>query len=223
MKLISAFAIIASAGSAVATNSNLREREHGDRNLSSQSKTIKVNFSSEAVSGEAYFTQAGGDENQLSGTWKVILTDFDTAMLGGCANGLNWHIHEKPVPTPGECGATGGHVDPTFGCGGASEYQKKKCDGSAATADNGDSCCKVIYGNEDYGCDNGDNIIKCEAGDQSGKLGPLKYQKDEDQVFEDAFTLNIDDIEQLSLVIHCGKPRVACGNFEAVSSSSSSD
>lgn len=221
MKLISAFAIIASAGSAAATVSNLREREQGDRNLSSKSKTIKVNFASDLVSGEAFFTQEGGDENQLSGTWKVILDDFDKAALAdlyddACPKGLNWHVHEKAVPASGDCGpsSTGGHVDPTFGCGGASEFQKKKCDGSPATAsDLSDSCCEVI-GN-DYACDSGDNIIKCEAGDQSGKLGQIKYQKNT-QVFEDAFILNIDELEKLSLVIHCGGPRVACGNFEAL-------
>jgi len=136
-----------------------------------------------------------------------------------CDSGLNWHVHEKPVPAPGECGAsaTGGHADPTFGCTGASEFHKKECNGDPIDGVGPEpktypgNCCDLI-GNA-YACDDRENLIKCEAGDQSGKLGKIKFNK-KTQVFQDSFILPIDDLEQLSLVVHCGSPRVACGNFD---------
>ena len=196
---------------------NLRERELAPFD---KTKTIKTTFGGNfGIEGTATFTQESGDQNQLSGKWTVSLSKFDKSALKDagydCDSGLNWHVHEKQVPAhaPGECGLTGGHADPTFGCTGASEFRKKKCDGTPLADPFDGNCCDLI-GNP-YACDGGDNLIKCEAGDQSEKLGKIKFNK-KTQVFEDSFILPIDDLEQLSLVIHCGSPRVACGNFEAV-------
>ena len=200
---------------------NLRERELAPFD---KTKTIKTTFGGNfGIEGTATFTQESGDQNQLSGKWTVSLSKFDKSALKDagydCDSGLNWHVHEKQVPadTPGDCAATGGHADPTFGCTGASEFRKKACDGEPIAGVGSDpvtypdNCCDLI-GNP-YAC--GFNLIKCEAGDQSGKLGKIKFNK-KTQVFEDSFILPIDDLEQLSLVIHCGGPRVACGNFEVV-------
>ena len=200
---------------------NLRERELAPFD---KTKTIKTTFSGNfGIEGTATFTQESGDQNQLSGKWTVSLSKFDKSALDlpgfDCkTTGLKWHVHEKQVPAVGDptesdCGATGGHADPTFGCTGASEFRKKACDGTPLTAPFTDNCCDLI--DNPYACDGGDNLIKCEAGDQSGKLGKIKFNK-KAQVFEDSFILPIDDLEQLSLVIHCGGPRVACGNFEVV-------
>lgn len=206
---------------------NLRERKLSSSS-SSDGKTIKTTFGGNfGIEGTAIFTQESGDQNQLSGKWTVKLSKFDKSVLAAagekyeCDSGLNWHVHEKKVPElePGNCGATGGHADPTFGCTGASEFRKKECDGTPIAADEGSdpktytgNCCEVIYGLNPYACDDGENLIKCEAGDQSGKLGKIKFNM-ETQVFEDSFSLPIEDLEELSLVIHCGGPRVACGNF----------
>merc|ERR1711966_309537 len=56
--------------------------------------------------------------------WSVQITEMAPDFCNEPA-GLNWHIHERGIPageaSPAGCGAasTGGHWDPTFGCGAA--------------------------------------------------------------------------------------------------------
>ena len=130
---------------------------------------------------------------------------------------------KKPVPDGGGCGDTGGHIDGTLGCGGASQFQSKQCDGDPAVVGTtdpkifADSCCSVRWPNNTplgrQTCDMDDLVNTCETGDLSGKLGQIQFNT-KTQVFEDQFSLRIDEIETLSLVVHCGTPRVACGNFD---------
>jgi hypothetical protein len=125
------------------------------------------------------------------------------------ATALDWHIHEKAIPdADGTCYDTGGHWDPTFGCGGASQF-----------ANVGGFCetiARQIDGREVVQtCDPNADIAKCELGDLSGKVGQTQIKVGTQQ-FSDKYISNLDNIKDLSIVFHCGVPRVACGNLETV-------
>lgn len=142
--------------------------------------------------------------------WKVKFNQVDeAACLGG---ELNWHIHEK-WPTSGstslegadDCGPTntGGHYDPSFGCGGASQYQ-------------GDGKCTAIgrgkAENQNQACNLMGDSSTCEYGDLSGKMGPVLI-KEGIQTFRDYYINNINSWSGLSVVFHCGSPRKFCGKI----------
>jgi hypothetical protein len=135
---------------------------------------------------------------------------------------LNWHIHEKAIPEGGGCGAsdTGGHWDPTFGCGGASQYQGDGdwCDLLATNTGGMDSLPSVIMPERvnPQTCDPLGDITKCEMGDLSGKMGQVMIAEGSTQRFNDMYISNLDNIKDLSIIFHCGAPRVACGNFVVV-------
>jgi hypothetical protein len=117
---------------------------------------------------------------------------------------LNWHIHERAIPVGGGCGDAGGHWDPTFGCGGASQYQPTLC-GTITT----DVPGRV----NPQSCDPTADIALCEMGDLSSKMGQVMISESTQQ-FADKYISNLDNIKDLSIVFHCGAPRVACSNFE---------
>lgn len=115
--------------------SNLREREQGDRKLfggcywpwndCSDRTTIKAVFDSNnniyGVKGTIKFIQSS--DELTSGKWVVKLNEFDLDKAesqdgASCANNLNFHIHENKVDDSGECGfaVTGNHWDPTVRC-----------------------------------------------------------------------------------------------------------
>lgn len=162
--------------------------------------------------------------------WSVTLTDFKKSNLPDngkdCKGVLNFHIHETGLPDDGTndgstgalCGPliTGGHLDTTYGCGGASEWQKKECDGTGT--DGTTSCCKTLYptsGGKKV-CNPEEVVSTCEVGDLSNKLGQIKTGQNMigvEQVFPDNFILNIDNLEGLPIVIHCAAPRVTCANL----------
>ena len=157
------------------------------------------------------FTQKLCDGNERTngdatgGIWKVILHDFDSSLPSyECPDGLKWHIHEKPakvdyITNPAvECGldVTGNHYDPTFGCGPASQHTGYLCDQIGTKS-----------------CSPKDDVTTCEMRDLSGKFGHIKFDKHEEQTWEDFYITNVDNFEDMLIVFHCGKPRVACGNF----------
>jgi hypothetical protein len=130
----------------------------------------------------------------------------------GTATALNWHIHSSAIPEepePGNvCDQIGGHWDPTFGCGGASEFAGP------------DGVCAMLADLVDgrvnpQTCDPIVDIAMCELGDLSGKVGQTKIEVGP-QVFKDNFISNLVNIEGFSIIFHCGAPRVACGNLELV-------
>jgi hypothetical protein len=138
-----------------------------------------------------------------------------------CTGGLNWHVHRYRVDKAngGDAlgcggGATGGHVDPAFGCGGASEY--------------GNTVCPSLYGpdfKDAYGQRCTGTPPKtaaeqsgCEYGDLSGKLGKIAVNTHE-QKFTDLHTLRLNEYSRASIVLHCCnadgcKPRLACGDLK---------
>ena len=106
------------------------------------------------------------------------------------------------------------------GAGVLQKWQAKPCCGSGAGAtDNKDTsvCCKTLYPDTDGKkiCKANVDITTCEMGDLSGKLGKIQFTS-ELQEFEESFITNVDTFKDLSIVLHCGKPRVACGNFVEV-------
>ena len=163
--------------------------------------------------------QPTGEGKQITdATWVVDILEINEDICMNCdgcdgtANALNWHIHEFPITDfdapPNICAQAGGHWDPTFGCGGASQF----------AGDGG--LCETIAGEIDgretvQTCDPIGDIAKCELGDLSGKVGQVKIKLGKQQ-FSDNYISNIDNIQDFSIVFHCGAPRVACGNLETV-------
>jgi hypothetical protein len=155
--------------------------------------------------------------NQITDAkWVIDITDIDADI---CKNAceevascnvsetkLNWHVHERAIPVGGGCGDTGGHWDPTFGCGGASQYSSTLCPVIAADVPGRVNPQK---------CEPTSDIATCEMGDLSSKMGQVQI-KAKKQKFTDEYISNLDNIKDLSIVFHCGGPRVACGNFEVV-------
>jgi hypothetical protein len=139
-----------------------------------------------------------------------------TNLAGGCPAGsqLNWHIHARAVNSPGgdaiEAGCqatdTGGHYDPTFACGGASEYAGATCDSIGRPA--GNYSCAV----NDY-----PSIFTCEVGDLSGKLGKVQTDTHESQYFYDTLADDISNYVGRSVVFHC------CGVKSADSTDANGD
>ena len=182
------------------------------------------------------------DENTV-GTWKVRLhVDEDKVRENPeCAefNGLfNWHVHNAPIgDDSGECGGTitGGHYDPTYACGGASQGQSTGV-GGGPLAEGGVSACAAIneyrpgytYSGEDGVCSQ-DNQAGCERGDQSGKMGKIEanpssswwnWWNSNEQEFEDLWLGDVADIVGRSIVLHCCqdnadgcKKRAVCANI----------
>ena len=152
---------------------------------------------------QATITLEQGSDKTV-GTWTVEIDSFDKDSL--CPDGdLNWHVHERGLAggqtSPTDCGATGGHWDPTFGCGGASQYKATVCEDLVALGRVNPQSCMVDM-----------DVSKCEMGDQSGKLGQIEI-KEGTQEFEDPYISNIELIEGFAVVLHCGSPRKACANL----------
>lgn len=92
-------------------------------------------------------------------------------------NSFSWHMHvswnESTMNDSGyldECSPmnTGGHYDPTYACGPASQYAK-------------DPHCINVRNESEYQCDPESyqsNHISCEMGDMAGKYGKLSLDDD---------------------------------------------
>merc|ERR1712166_831678 len=90
------------------------------------SNKVEASFTASNFKGQISVRQEKGAVK-----WSVNLRNVEYSEL--CTDGGNdffWHIHEKWTSTASEaygadCGSanTGGHYDPTYGCGGASQHQ----------------------------------------------------------------------------------------------------
>merc|ERR1712166_683524 len=178
-------------------------------------------FTSDNIEGKISVRQEKGAVK-----WDVDLKRVNYAQL--CTDGGNdffWHIHEKWTSTASEaygadCGSanSGGHCDPTYGCGGASQHQgtgactaldRGKAEGNAQTCAGAD-------------LETAEGRALCEYGDQSSKLGKLTVSgKRDDKVRTlnnqriDEHMDSVDNIRGLAIVLHCGvdKARAACAKF----------
>ena len=157
-----------------------------------------------------------GRQQITNAKWVIRINEIDTDIcINACEADpdctdaetmLNWHVHERAIPEDGSCTDTGGHWDPTFGCGGASQYK------------GADGVCGLLATNVPgrvikQTCEPKEDITKCEMGDLSSKMGQVEISEGR-QRFSDEYISNLDNIKDLSIVFHCGGPRVACGNFE---------
>merc|ERR1712166_1142238 len=122
-------------------------------------------------------------------------------------------------------GVTGGHYDPTFACGGASQ-------------NNANGICAILRATDQAPAGTGQGLVKgayactkadqsqCEIGDQSGKMGKItsklsmggRRRRKRMQKFNDRWMEPIDNLNGKSLVLHfcsaagCGD-RLACANL----------
>jgi len=67
-------------------------------------------FRGEDVRGYMLFRQAVTSDGTVGDT--VVF--YDVQGLGGYAGPLNWHIHDAPISSPGDCASAGAHFDPTL-------------------------------------------------------------------------------------------------------------
>lgn len=178
--------------------------------------------------------------------WEVEFSEFNDDL---CPGGLlNWHVHEyagdgiRAVGADGNapgCGGdvTGGHFDPTFACGSASQNAGNGVCELLRSTDQTPAGNGVVLG--PYSCSTTDQSC-CEIGDQSGKLGKLtatvpsasrrlkkgKSSKSNSppsnkQKFNDNWITPITNLENRSLVLHCCNDdgcgaRLACATLEVV-------
>jgi hypothetical protein len=175
----------------------------GSGKKSKNENTIMASVTGEYVSGTVYFSQSGN--KYTDGHWTVVLDDVNIEALTDmdCGGGLNWHIHEFTLDeSRPECTDLGGHWDPTYGCGGASQHDNT-------------GVCDFLY-NGTKTCTPEEDITMCEIGDLSGKMGRIALDTSYEQTYEDVYITNINVFSKLSIVFHCGSPRVACGNLAFV-------
>mmetsp|Transcript_23032 Transcript_23032/g.69190 ORF Transcript_23032/g.69190 Transcript_23032/m.69190 type:complete len:254 (-) Transcript_23032:126-887(-) len=145
--------------------------------------------------------------------WVVNLKAVDYEALG-CTDGgdaFPWHVHakwdhpDKDEAYGEDCGPafTGGHYDPTFGCGPASDNQPEECAKVGRGKDDGEAqTCDVMA-----------DVSTCELGDLSGKTRKVSATTGK-QAFDDPFFTNLDNVQDLSIVFHCGDgKRVACAKL----------
>jgi len=174
---------------------------------STSPSTVKLRASFDYGGKLKGFVQVKQDEHRRErgkADWKVKVKKFDPEL---CPSGLfNWHIHEFPgggiaangTDSPSDCGPnkTGGHYDPTFACGGASQNQ-------------GNGICGIL-GDRDYECSTTAQY-NCEIGDQSGKMGKINaielLEAGEPQKFDDFWINDLGSIEGRSIVLHCCKEK----------------
>lgn len=182
----------------------------GARTLLDDTKSLTATIDTDLVKGSVSVTQNGDGVAQ----WSITFSEISSTV---CPGGLlNWHVHAKALETGSSasgvvadgsnpvCLTTSGHYDPTFKCNGASEYQK---DASKCPA-------KIT-------CDNtstDSTIATCEIGNQGGKMGkipayPGTYTKSADGTPLNDKGVSIAEWKDMSIVFHCGSPRVICANF----------
>ena len=180
--------------------------------------------------------QSKKDEQDNEADWKVNIFHFNDDL---CPSGaLNWHVHEYPgygiraidaaldTSAPA-CAAdvTGGHYDPTFACGPASQNNANGVCPILRTTPQAPAGTGVVKTDDSYAACQPDNQSSCEVGDQSGKLGKLTTSSYRSQRFVDTWMTPIDStLFGRSLVLHCCYtkddgttscgPRLACANLE---------
>ena len=194
------------------------DTRRGSRRLR-KGNSVEAFFTASNFKGKVSVSQRNGYVK-----WNVNLKNVKYSEL--CTDGGNdffWHIHEKWTSTASEaygadCGSTntGGHYDPTYGCGGASQHQgtgactaleRGKAEGLAQTCAGAD-------------LETAEGRALCEYGDQSSKLGKLTVLSNErvrtlNNQKKDEHMDSVDNIKGLAIVLHCGvdKARAACAQF----------
>merc|ERR1712166_1709623 len=124
-------------------------------------------------------------------------------------------------------GVTGGHYDPTFACGGASQNNANGICAILRATDQAPAGNGLVKGA--YACTNADQS-QCEIGDQSGKMGKIigvdtgggarrRRRRATTQKFNDRWMEPITNLDGKSLVLHCCSTagcgaRLACANLE---------
>ena len=206
MKFISCATVLA----AVAAQANGQQL----RRLADSNELVAT-FDFDDLQGTVTLSQTEKQRQQGQAGWSVKITHWNDDICPG--GQLNWHIHEFPGTgiRDGDSGnadgcakgVTGGHFDPTFACGGASQ---NKANG----------ICDFINDalTDSYADCSSDAQYNCEVGDQSNKMGKVDAQSSSNQIFEDNWITDLDSIEGRSLVFHCCtdscSPRMACANLE---------
>jgi Cu/Zn superoxide dismutase len=161
--------------------------------------------------------------NGDSGSVNVQLTiPTENASQYGEGYQFSYHIHEKwenddDVAVLADCGAafTGGHWDPMWACGPASQYNQNA------------NCLDCLAANATYSCTPTSDPYACEVGDLSGRFGALTVAADGTLSYDGAAgQLFLNDMaagtNTLSIVIHgAGGARIACAKLAAPSSTSS--
>merc|ERR1712166_656320 len=123
-------------------------------------------------------------------------------------------------------GVTGGHYDPTFACGGASQNNANGICAILRATDQAPAGNGLVKGA--YACTNADQS-QCEIGDQSGKMGKIigvntaggarrRRRRAQTQIFNDRWMEPITNLDGKSLVLHCCSTagcgaRLACANL----------
>jgi len=114
------------------------------------------------------------------------------------------------ISAPG-CGSdvTGGHYDPTFACGPASQNNANGiC--SILRATNQAPAGNGLVKGEEYTCQESEQWA-CEIGDQSGKMGKLNPNAESRKILEDNWMEGITNLKGRSMVLHCCSAAGSCG------------
>ena len=166
---------------------------------SAAAASLKVDFTSTGITATVEVTQSSSDLASETAHWTATFEEFDSNL---CPSGqLNWHVHQTPGSglRNDDCDSavTGGHYDPTFACGGASQNNGVSV-GEALDEAGTDlktfpnapfpkdtpaefricSALRDYAGQQPYAEVCGPaSQTKCEIGDQSGKMGKLIISK----------------------------------------------
>ncbi|KAG1669322.1 hypothetical protein FOA52_014884 [Chlamydomonas sp. UWO 241] len=189
-----------------------------------ETNTIMASIDTEDARARMWMWQEfGGDQNIIPMGAHVELT-IDYIKESLCPVPMEWHLHQA---IPGEevaasgygnssahasnplCAATGGHWDPTYGCGSASMWQTVVLNGTNM------SVCEALHEVGTQTCNATADVTTCEMGDMSGVLG--RVPATEGRLKWIMPWTNLDIVANLSVVFHCpayeGSPRVMCMNF----------
>merc|ERR1712166_422523 len=188
--------------------------------------TLEAIFHSDNLQGNVEVSQ------RWDTTWQVKWDRIRLRALG-CPEGstLKWHIHDKWThPNDqddaygADCGSdfTGGHWDPTYKCGPASDNSKEICKTqyNEINSPAQSPCDGSIERGCNYKCSSTGQ--GCELGDLSGKTRQVLAKgrgRKKHQFFPDPNIGNIQLIEGKSIVFHCGvgsATRVACAKLVSV-------
>jgi len=215
---------VAAAAAPSSSEAGEEETFEGGQRLLGYGKKLRARLDTPGFKGTLTVRKAWG-KNKFKWVWRVTKMDDAKFKVDGneskdlvldpdaCREGLKWHIHAKKVTSNGDCGGatTGSHWDPTFACGGKSEYQdpngtngicdKILADTTASRPSYGERCSEATPKG-------------CEYGDLNGKMGFLPREKTRYRGFTDVHLPPLEEFEGRSIVVHCGSPRVACGNFQ---------
>lgn len=201
---------------------------------SAASLTAEFNFPGKLV-GTVKVSQSSRQERDNDAKWEVKFSKFDDSICPGGV--LNWHVHQygsesslsdSPTTSDPTCLETGGHYDPTFACGGASQNNGNGICAKLRSTDQTPAGNGKVKEADSYDACGTSSQWACEIGDQSKKLGQLagtrkrfgkQVTNTKKQRFTDKWMEPIENLKDRSLVLHCCQagscgPRLACANLE---------